>query len=263
MDYSEDDRILIDYLDGNLGKAGVQMLENRLLGETKLKQKLALYEWSRQAVRVTAIKNLVEQSQHDFLKNRNNGGQLVGKSEPTPINRILSFRQLTGIAASILFFIALVGAIYLSTISGNDLYQDKFLSYEISSFRGDSEKASTIQDLYKIGDFGAVLSVVPEGAMEGLSKDELLLLGISALETNKPQQALTYLETLSQRNVLDQSGELQDERDFYAALAHIQMNNFSEGYALISHITHDPAHKYNRNFPFGYRTKIKMLSLIK
>ncbi len=229
--------------------------------ETKLKQKLALYEWSRQAVRVKAIRNLVEQSQHDFLKNRNRG-PLVEKSDKTKVVRIPSFAKWTGIAASVLFFVALGGAIYLSSISGTDLFQDKYLSYEISSYRGDSEKVSTIQDLYKDGDFGAVLTVAPEGELEGLSKDELLLLGVSALETNKPQLAITYLELLSQRNAQDLSGELQDERDFYAAMAYIKMNNFTEGYALISHITDDPAHKYNRNFPLGYRTKIKMLSLI-
>lgn len=134
MEYSEDDQILMDYFDGNLGKVRVKVLENRLLHDTKLKQKLALYEWGRQAVRVKAIRNLVEQSQHDFLKNRNIDKQEVGESEPTPVNRILSFAQLTGIAASILFFIALGSAIYLNSMSGTDLYQDKFLSYEISSF---------------------------------------------------------------------------------------------------------------------------------
>lgn len=263
MEYSEDDQILIDYLDGNLGKVGVKVLENRLLHDTKLKQKLALYEWGRQAVRAKAIRNLVEQSQHNFLKKRHIGNLEVGKSELTPVNRILSFAQLTGIAASILFFIALGGVIYISSLSGTDLYQDKFLTYEISFFRGDSDDASSIQDLYQSGNLGAALNVVPDGELDGLSKDELLLLGISALETNKPQQALTYLELLSRQNAQDLSGELQDERDFYAALAYIQMNNFSEGYALISHITQDPSHKYNRNFPLGYRTKIKMLSLIK
>lgn len=263
MEYSEDDQILMDYLDGNLGNVGVKVLENRLLHDTKLKQKLALYEWGRQAVRVKAIRNLVEQSQHNFLKKRNIGNLEVGKSELTPVSRILSFAQLTGIAASILFFIALGGVIYISSLSGTDLYQNKFLTYEISSFRGDSENESSIQYLYRSGNFGAVLNVVPDGELESLSKDELLLLGISALETNKPQQALTYLELLSRQNAQDLSGELQDERDFYAALAHIKMNNFTEGYALISDITQDPAHKYNRNFPLGYRTKIKMLSLIK
>src|SRR5690606_38017795 len=113
--------------------------------------------------------------------------------------------QLAGIAASILFFISLGGAIYLSSISGADLYQDKYLSYEISSFRGDSENASSIQDLYKSGNFVAVLTLVSEGELESLSKDELLLLGISALETQKPDQALIYLETLSQRNLQDKS----------------------------------------------------------
>lgn len=263
MEYSEDDQILMDYLDGNLEAAGVQVLENRLLRETKLKQKLALYEWSRQAVRVKAIRNLVEQSQHNFLKDRHIDSQVSVKLKPKPLKRILSFTQLAGIAASILFFIALGGVLYLSGISGTDLYQDKFLSYEISSFRGESDNASSIQDLYKNGNFAAVLTIVPVGELVGLSKDELLLLGISALETNKPQLALTYLEALNQRNTLDQSGDLQDERDFYAALAHIQMNNFTEGYALISRITQDPAHKYNRNFPLGYRTKIRLLSLIK
>ncbi|WP_158858554.1 hypothetical protein [Lunatibacter salilacus] len=262
MDYSEDDRILIDYLDGNLEAAGVQVLENRLMRETKLKQKLALYEWSRQTVRVKAIRNLVEQSHNGFL-NRNNGNQVSEKFDTTRVVRIPFFAKWIGIAASILFFIAIGGVLNLSSLSGTDLYQDKFLSYEISSFRGDSENASSIQDLYRSGDFAAVLAVFPVEALEGLSKDELLLLGISALETNKPQQALIYLDLLNQRNSLDQSGELQDERDFYTALANIQMNNFTEGYALISDITQDSAHKYNRNFPLGYRAKIKMLSLIK
>lgn len=263
MEYSEDEKLLLDYLDGSLGSAGVQVLENRLLNETKLKQKLALYEWSMQAVRVKAIRNLVEHSQHDFLAKREKSNLNVSRKIPVSLKYTPTIARWVGIAASILFFIALSGVLYLSSISGTDLYQDKFLSYEISSFRGDSETISDIQDLYRTGDYAAVLDNVSLRAQEELSKDDLLLLGISALETNKPQQALMYLELLSQQNAQDLSGELQDERDFYAALAHIKMNNFTEGYALISDITQDPAHKYNGNFPFGYRTKIKMLSLIK
>ena len=67
MEYSEDEKMLMDYLDGNLEATGVQVLEDRLLRETKLKQKLALYEWGKQSVRVEAIRNLVAQSQRDFL----------------------------------------------------------------------------------------------------------------------------------------------------------------------------------------------------
>jgi hypothetical protein len=151
--------------------------------------------------------------------------------------------------------------LYLNSLSGVDLFQDKFLSYEISSFRGDAVAESGLQDLYRAGDFEAVLAT--KGELEGLSKDDLLLLAISALEISEPRKALTFLDILQQKNALEQSGELQDERDFYAALAHIQMENFTEGYALISHITEDAAHKYNKNFPLSYRTKIKLLSLIK
>lgn len=263
MEYSEDDQLLMDYLDGNLEANGVQVLENRLLSETKLKQKLALYEWSRQAIRLKAIRNLVDQSQSDFLANREKSHLKPGKKAPTTLKFMPSFAQWVGIAASILIFLALVGVLFLNSISGTDLYQDKFLSYEISSFRGDSETISDIQDLYRAGDYAAVLDDVSLRPQEELPKDDLLLLGISALEINKAQLALTYLDILHQQNALDQSGELQDERDFYAALAHIRMNNYEEGYALISQITQDSAHKYNRNFPLGYRVKIKMLSLIK
>jgi|GEM_PF-4417490 len=264
MEYSEDEKLLMDYLDGSLEAAGVQELQKRLLRETKLKQKLALYKWGMQTVRVEAIRNLVAQSQHDFLKTRDKDSQVVEKHEPTGIRFTPSFAQWVGIAASILVFVALGGVLYLGNMSGADLYQDKFLSYEISSFRGNAENASGIQDLYRSGDFAAALAVVsPEGDLESISKDELLLLGVASLETDKPQQAITYLNVLQKRNALDQSGELQDERDFYAALAYVQMNNYTEGYALMVDITQDSAHKYNKNFPLGYRTKIKILSLIK
>jgi hypothetical protein len=263
MEYSEDEKLLMDYLDGRLEAAGVQVLENRLLRETKLKQKLALYEWSRQSVRVKAIRNLVEQSQHNFLANQANVQQSPQKSSATRALYNAAFRKWIAIAASVLIFMTLGTGLYLGSISGSELYHDRYLSYEISSFRGDEDGISIVAEHYRNRNYTAMFEALSDSEQENLSKDDLLLMGVAYLEIDEPHLALNYLDILNRRNAQDKSGELQDERDFYAALAYIRMENFSAGHALIVQISQDPSHKYNKNFPFSYRTKVKLLSLIK
>ncbi|MBI1301106.1 MAG: hypothetical protein GC137_05540 [Alphaproteobacteria bacterium] len=261
MDYSEDEKMLVDYLDGNLEADAVRALEYRLMQDKLLKQKLMLVEWSRKAIKLTALQGLIAQRQQGFLKAR----KAADYQQDHTISGRFTFSPAAwvGIAASLLVLIGLGLVLFLNSLSGSDLYENKFLAYEVSSFRADNAEDSPIKEAFRQGKYAQILGASADTVQpEALAKDDLLLLGIASLEVGEPNKALIYLDILQQKNEADKSGELQDEGDFYSALAYVKLEKYALASARIAHISNTPNHKYTKNFPWAYRVKIKLLSLL-
>lgn len=180
---------------------------------------------------------------HDALKAyglRNDIGRLhkemMGELSEKKIHRPVRFLSISlRIAASLLLMIFGVAAyIYISTTS-QQLFDRKFVPYEVSVQRSGDSTAN-----------GVIFQKFGEAQQYMIQ--------------NNPQEAIVSLEELINDNRRRGTVVLTDDSEYYLGLAYLQANEPTKAYQLFNKINRQRDHLYHKQISDWYLFRLRMLA---
>jgi tetratricopeptide (TPR) repeat protein len=136
------------------------------------------------------------------------------------------------------------------------VYNAQYVAYNIPVARGSNE-LSAIEGAYQNKEFLNVSSIASQ--LENLESKGLFLAGAAAMETNQFDKAITFFNSLLQKNTSDTTVDYNDDASYYLALAFLKKKDYVQSLALFSAIYKDKQHNYYSKVTEGLLIKIKKL----
>lgn len=149
-------------------------------------------------------------------------------------------RSWAAIAATIALLLAAGLWWFWPSPSPQQWYADYYQAYELQwSQRSQTDKTlAQIAQLYQDKAYAAALPRFQALLAEQPNQPQLqIAAGICLLELNQPQAALPYFEAIRQSNDL----LLKDQATWYAALAHLKLEDLPRTRSLLQSLTTDPS----------------------
>ena len=181
--------LIDDYLDGILSHTENQKLESELKENLELQDLMALIKLTRESIKMSGQKELVQKIHQEFTKDSDDE-KIKGKTANFRISP-----WWLGIAASLSMFI-LFGNFWVKTKT-EDLFNDKYLAYNIPTMRSAEGHENQIATLYKNADFEEVVKIT------NLYSDDievLFLAGMSHFKLENYEESARYLNKILQIN---------------------------------------------------------------
>lgn len=243
---TQNDDLLIRYLDGELSDEERTELEGRLRTDTALQKRLTHLQIAVQAVKQLGITEKVRAVHAGMMK----------ELKASPKAKVVSFgktlRYTLAIAASVAVLLIGVKFYQAAQLSPDRLYNESFVDFNVSSSRGVEGRLSPIENLYGQKKYEAVLSAVR--SLNGNAKDSLLI-GLSYLQTNRPGQAIGFLQNLS-----SSANDYQPDAEFYLALSYLKNKAYGKAAPLMEKIRANPSHLYHEQLSDDVVAKVKKLA---
>lgn len=238
-----DTELLLRYLDNKLDAAEINQLEDRLRSDEVLREELERLQLSIEAVKYYGLREQVAQiHKEEFSRNHQSRGKVVN------IRR--HYKRLMAIAAVFLVLLAAAAVIYVSNVSGSEVYSDAFVEYTVAATRSTSETPQ-IEQAFQNGNYSHVVGLEKSSR---LTDEEQLLVGLSYLKLNQDSMAIQQLLPLSRSK-----GSYAQDAEFYLALAYIKTKNYAAALPLMYAIHSNKKHLYHDNISMKQIYDVKLL----
>src|SRR5206468_4076024 len=145
-----------------------------------------------------------------------------------PVSRTYSWALR--IAASVLLVLFGYGGYQYASLDSTHIYQDKFISYQLPTTRGNAETLTSLNALYVSGNYGAVIQRFNN--LESKSPSDYFLAGVSYLQQKEYAQAVTTFTALQQYNQQHKEAYFAQETDYYLGLAYLGNDQVDQAYTL-------------------------------
>lgn len=228
--------LIDDYLDGILGQEETEKLQSELKENQELKDLLDLIQLTRESIRLSGQKELVQKIHEEFIndsdKEKNNGKVVNIKISPWWL----------GIAASLTLLI-LFGNFWYKTQT-TALFEDNYIAYNLPTMRSAGDMENKINTLYKNGDYNEIIGIVDINSEDA---ELLFLSGMSHFQMENYEESAQFLKKVQQlnENRTFETAFFQDEADYYLFLAYLKTGNLSEADQYLSRITSQSNHTYH------------------
>lgn len=176
------------------------------------------------------------------LQLKNKLKQIHEKAFVSPVQPIAKRRNLRpwiSIAAAIALLVVALVWITNQTPASEQLFADHFQAYELSlSQRGDTEQELVqLEKLYNNKDYEAALPLFESLLQENEESIQLQLgAGVTKLSLGNPKEALAYFNRIIRSNDL----LFKDQAIWYAALAHLKMDDQEAAKKQLELLANDP-----------------------
>jgi hypothetical protein len=160
-------------------------------------------------------------------------GMQKAQVKTTPVLRLS--RLISRVAAAILLLVLGTGIFLYIDTTAESLYSKKYIPYEASPQRGGSEPSNT-------------------RAIKEFENAQYLL------QTNQPGRAIHSLEKILENNISSGKRTLNDDVEYYLALAFLKDRQAEKAYELFTKIHNDPHHLYHDQVSDWDLLRLKILS---
>jgi tetratricopeptide (TPR) repeat protein len=244
--------LLMKYLDDEMTSAEKEEFEKRLSDDADLQQEFENLLAARQAVRMYGLKHEVHGMHQQMMRELRPGGT---------IRRISSTRRIVryslSVAASLLVLVIGIVAYNFYKLSSERLYNDQYHLYELSSLRGNENRASELEKAYQEKKYNEVIA--DRRALTNPSAKDLFLSGIAYLETGNAAAAINSFKSVIEKNRTGHTAILNDEAEYYLALSYLRNKNYDQALDLMRAIRSNPGHLYHDQFSRSFVRKVSML----
>jgi tetratricopeptide (TPR) repeat protein len=242
--------LLVRYLDGELAEAEKQKLEARLDVDVELQEELAALRAAREAVKQYGLREQVAGIHRQVMQEmRIPQRQRLGGN----IRRVIRFS--ISVAASIILIVGAILALNFFSLSPSRVFTDNYHSYELPTTRSGQADESAVEQAYRSKNYYEVTRRVP---LAGNLKDQFLV-GMSYLELKNPARALESFREIMSTNDSNRSNILQDETEYYLALAYIANGDYDFSLELLEKIKQEPSHTYHERVSAKLIRQVKAL----
>ena len=245
---------LDSYLSGALSAAESQDLEMELKSDLALQQELEILKIAKEAVELAAWKNLIAESQQEYLTDRND----------TPVRSIHPDKSGMGIwlgriAASLT--VLLVGAASVLVLSTSPQHiTDQQVDYVLPVLRSSEFQLAEIGKAYQNQAYDEVLALGK--TLNTYDAQGYLLIGLAHLEKNEWEEATEYFLRIEQENQIRSGSDFADQVDYYLVKAYLLQGNTDDAQLRLNKIMNDPNHIYHENFGTLDKWRLKILKAL-
>lgn len=239
------------YLDGALTLQEEAQVEQLLNDRSDLREAYHNMKLAIESVRYAGLTQQVSSIAKEYSVQ-----QAMPATPTTAKVRSIGFYAMRATAV-VLVTVASYTAVMYATATPDRLYEDGFVAYELSTTRNNTP-SSAIEQAYKSGDWQQVQKIVSAETTPG--QKELFLAGMSALQVNNPQQAVSYFQDVIASNAATGNEQYRDESQYYLALSYVKQNEGAKAYPLLQSIRNNPSHAYYKDAGNINLLKIKLLN---
>jgi len=252
--FTQQHELLMRYLDGEMSQGEREEFEKKLTSDEGLRQHLEDLQTARDAVKMYGLKQQVASVHREMMREVKPGAVVREMSSTRKIVRN-SLRVAAGIVLVAICFLAY----NFFSLSPGKLYNEKYNSFELSSFRGGSEPQITeVEKAYRQKNYNEVVALSAKFAGESI-KDEFLA-GVSYLELNRPLEAIGLFNNVITRDQKTDHPVYREDSEYYLALSYLRTKNYEKALQLMDAIHTNPSHLYHEKFTKGFIRKVKLLS---
>lgn len=243
--------LLDDYFDSNLSQAESDELLAEVESNPELKELMGILALIRESVRLAGYRQTIKKIHEDFKK------EASQKASENKVVKSNPLRWWLGIAAS-LTFLLLAGNYWVQNLP-DDLFQEKYMAYEIPTMRSLGKEVEIIEEYFKTKNWGAVTKAV---SIEETNSKKLFLAGVSYFELGDYSNEEMYLEKVKEINFKSEVKLFGDETDYYLFLSYLKSKKYPEAKSILAQISSDKNHTYYGSFGLGDKIKLFTLALI-
>lgn len=244
--------LLDDYLDGNLSQEEADKVLEEVDSNPELKELLGILALTRDSIRMSGHRESIKEIQREFEREQSN---------QQPAAKVVKFRPLgwwMGIAAT-LTLLLLAGNYWVQNLPDN-LYQEKYMAYEIPTMRSAGQAEEKLEDDFKNKKWDSVTKSV---SLVDQNRKNLFLAGVSYFELEDYSNAQKYLSKIIDINGSETEKLFEDETDYYLFLSYLRSEKYQDAKLLMKKISADPNHTYHDSFDFGDRIKLSAMGVFK
>ena len=239
---------ILRYLEGEMSP------EERDRFEVSLSQNKALADESqRLSLSIDAIKYL---GVVDSVKKVHAELKAEGSIPGLQRGRVVTFRKIVryGIAAAacILFVVAGIKAYQFYSLNPDNLYDQAYVSYELSSTRGTEPPRSVTETAYQQKNYDRVIALSKQN--KSLNATESFFTGLAHMHKNDFAAAIPHL-----KQTASSSDAKKADAEFYLSMAYLRNGDYDQSISLMEKIKADPRHPYHERFNDKYIDKVRML----
>ncbi len=242
------------YLYGELPADRAKQLEEEIKTDLALQSELEALKISREAIELAGWKTMIQQSQAEFLSERDQ------ETKVKPISGGSSdfFVWTKRIAASLTILLIGLGAFLLISVSPESITSNQ-VDYQIPVMRSSENTLTAIQEAYRQKDFQGVVALGEKS--DTFNAEVSLLVGLSYLELNELQKAEATLLSLEATNQKNKTSEFADQVDYYLVEVYLSSDQIDRASERIHKILNDEQHTYHGNFGEMDLIKLSILKL--
>jgi predicted negative regulator of RcsB-dependent stress response len=163
------------------------------------------------------------------------------RRRPSAVRRII--RYSLAVAATLLLVIGAWLGWNFYQLSPERVYRSAYQSYELSNTRDGGSTPTPLETAFRAKEFTQVVQLAE--ANQALSTKEQLLAGLAHLELHQWPEAVTRLTRTMQEAARQPEPLLQQEAEYYRALALLRNGDFDFALEQLQQIYDNPAHAYN------------------
>lgn len=246
------DEKLVLYLDGSLegeAKAGIEELVKK---DPSVSARLESLQQTRAAVRYFGIQQQVKSLHAEMM------GELRKDARRTsPVRKMLRYSMAA--AASLLLLLGAYMGYQFFRLSPDRVFSARYQRYEPVTMRGVADSGFlALQKEYSEFRYKEVLARVD--SMRNAAQAEHFLAAMSAMELRDDTRAISLLKELISTNQSAPEPVLNDEAEYYLALAYIRNKDYDFALTILEKIKADQAHTYH---PLVDKALIRKVRLLK
>jgi tetratricopeptide (TPR) repeat protein len=248
--FTNNEELLVRLLDGELGAAEKQSVEQQLATDKKLQGQYDSLLLAKESLRQYGLTQKVAGIHQQMMDEMQ-----VPVRKINPVKRLV--RLSTAIAAGV---ILLIGGFWLynnsQTVSGDKVFASNYHTYEIATVR-DNAAETDLEKAYRAKNFREVIRL--SEATEDKSIQSSFLAGVAALEIKENNKAIKNLTGVLQINKTFGQTLYKDDAEYYLALSHLRAADYIQALDLLQNIKNEPAHKYYGQVTYKLISQVKRL----
>lgn len=234
---------LVQYLDGELSGQEELDIEQELAADIAFQQEFEDLKAAKAAIKYHGLQNKVSAIHDQMMKEfkapvKNSRGRII--------------KYAIAVAASLVLLVGGYVLYNFATLSSEKVFASRYQPYEMITLRGDDSAASQIEKAYREKEYKKVLTL--NQAKNKPSQMDQFLAGSAAMELKNYSKAV---ETFGK--IQGKKFDLDDETDYYLALAYIRNKDFDLALDLLRIIKEDPEHRYNSRVTPKLLRQLRML----
>ena len=242
---------LVRYIDNELNEAEVAALQLELETNISLQQELNNLLLIKGVIKNYGIVQKVNVIHKTMMQD------LAIDIHPTKAVVRKLPKMIISIAASIIIIMGIFGVYKYLTISSNNLYEEKYTTYQVAVMRGTTAE-SAIAKAYSEKRYDSIIALYKQ--MKEPTINEQFLTAQSYLNKADYHNAITLLNDIIKKNKSAHSSVLNDESEYYVALGHLKNKETAKALPLFDKIYHDKDHLYHNKIDRWYLAKIQLLA---
>ncbi len=241
--------LLVQYLDGTLEGAEKAGLEQQLAADAALREQFDSLQLTRESIRYYGLKEKVASIHQQMMEEMKAPVKSI-----RPARRIL--RYVASVAASLLLLVGGYLAYTFYNLSSDKVFSANYQRYEIATVRDGGTAESATEKAYRAGNYQEVLRLQATGQP---SVKEVFLAGAAALELKDNAKAQAAFNQVLQMNKAAGTTVLNDEAEYYLALALVQGKEYKQALELMHKIKDDTGHTYREKITRKLLRQVRML----